>query len=96
MVVTEEIRRLVNRAGRHADGLFVGEDRTTSITCWDDGDFRIEVYGGFDTKDKEVHHGEQIRYKDSEGKMVYSNFTRRMGWHMNRCLKEYVLEELDQ
>ena len=94
--ITDDINRLFNRAERHADGLFVGEDRTSQLICWDDGDFGIEVYSGFDTHRKDVHHGEQIRYKHSDGEFVYANFTREFGWHTDRCLLEYVIEEVDQ
>lgn len=95
MEVDEGVLELYERAKDHADDLFVGEERTSNIVLWEDGDFRIEVYSGFDTRKNEMHHGEQIRYHDSEGKFVYSNFTREFGWHTDRCLKEYVIEEVE-
>lgn len=94
--ITEEMLELHKRAQDHADDLFVGERRTSEIVTWDDGDFRIEVFSGFDTRRPETKHGEQIRYKHSEGEFVYANFTREMGWHTDKCLKEYVIEEVDR
>lgn len=92
--LTDEIQEAYQRALDHAEEHFVDTDGiTTSFTQWDDGDFRVEVYHGFDTARRDIHHGEQIRYKDSEGEFVYSNFTREHGWHTNRAFREYVIEQ---
>lgn len=94
--ITEEMIELFHRANDHADELFVGESRTSEIVSWDDGDFRIEIYSGFDTRRDDIHHGEQIRYKHSEGEFRYSNFARKFGFHADECLQEYVIEEVDE
>lgn len=81
------------RVIRYANTLFVGEEMTTSVVQWDDGDFRVEAYHGFDTRRSDIQHGEQIRYKHSDGEITYSNFVRKHGWHTEQALKEYVVEE---
>lgn len=82
-----------SRANDHADRLFVGDERTSSLTVWEDGDFQIEIFAGFDTHRACVHHGEQVVYQLTEEEFRYANFTREFGWHTDRVLKEFVIEE---
>lgn len=92
--LSKGVQMAYKRALELAEEHFVGEKRiTTSFTQWDDGDFRVEVYHGFDTRRNDMHHGEQIRYKQSEGEFVYANFTREFGWHTDRSFKEYPIEQ---
>ena len=92
--LTEAIQTAYQKALNHAEEHFVDTDGiTSSFTQWDDGDFRVEVYHGFDTRRCDMHHGEQIRYKQTEGEFVYANFTREFGWHTDRAFKEYTIEQ---
>lgn len=92
--VTPEIQQAYRRLLDHAeDHLLNTEDSTLSFTQWEDGDFQLEVYSGFDCRRHDMHHGEHVRYKRFDGEFVYANFTREFGWHTDRGFREYVIEE---
>lgn len=96
---TERTRRYeaaveaATRAENHAEERFVGDERFTRLTLWDDGDFRVLVFHGFDTRRHGIRHAEEISYQLSDGEMVYSNFVRPYSRYENRALEEYVIEE---
>lgn len=93
MMVRPEIHDAVRRAICHADGLFVGEDRFTQVTLWDDRDFRVLVHHGFPQNGRPIHHAEEVSFHCSRGEMVYSNLSHHFDRHKNRVHKEFVIEE---
>lgn len=92
--LTEKVAETYQRLLDHVEDHMVEQENITiSFTQWDDGDYRIEAFHAFDSRRLDIKHGEEIRYKHSEGEFRYSNFTREHGWHDNRCFEEYVIEE---
>jgi hypothetical protein len=92
--ITDEFQETYGKALELAKEHFVEfEDVTISMTQWQDGDFRIEIYHGFDTRRPDIHHGEQVKYNLFEEQFRYANFTKEHGWHQDRAFREYVIEE---
>lgn len=82
----------VNEAQEVADEELLGEDRYTEVLLWEDGDFRISVFHGFDTPiEKEAHHGERIVYKESRGDFIYEILKNNNGNRGHKILKSKVV-----
>lgn len=76
--VTSKTIRRVNKAQRLADEWLLGDDRYTELVLWDDGDFRVEVFHGFDSPKSVYSHGERISYKESDGDFTYEIVVNRV------------------
>lgn len=80
----------LSRAQEAAGEMFVGNERYTQLTLWDDGDYRVVVHHGFDTRRGDVHHGERIIYKSSEGDLRYQIVVKPY-WDNERIIRQVFL-----
>lgn len=92
--INSGLRKAYEKAVCLAESHFVSVHGVTcSFTQWDDGDYTVRLYHGFECRRDDMHHGEEIYYKRSNGEFLYQNYTREFGWHEDRGFREYVIEE---
>lgn len=103
--VSGEIAALADKMQHYADEYFVSdEDRYTSVTVFDDGDYELSVVHTFELPDAEPgeYHREEIRYDhfewDNPRYRVYHRWTEPvdgeedMYTHESNTLREVVLD----
>lgn len=77
----------------HAEELFDGDEYFTSLTKWQDGDFRVEVRHG-KTHEREPYRQrlEVVTYRHGDGAVVYADKTRFIDRHRTETHEQEVLE----
>lgn len=56
MNITQEHQDVVQKAETFAEEMFSGDDTTTELTVWDDGDFLVQVkHGNGETREQIVY-----------------------------------------
>jgi len=81
-----EIAALADELQEVAERMFVGDERFTDITIWDDGDYQITIQHTFDLPDAGVgeRHREVVVYHDSK----HSEPMYRIEHNWYKCVDE--------
>jgi hypothetical protein len=95
----DAIVEMVRRCEKYADELFSENVYFTSITKFDDGDFRVETRHGMghdgannDRDDAYRQRYESITYVHTDGEVIYANRTRYIDAQFTETHEREVLE----
>lgn len=89
MKITEEHQEIVQEAESLAEEHLSGNDTTTQLTVWDDGDFLVEVtHGNGETR-------EQIVYRSSDS-YFYTGGEYMYQEDVVACSEEGTIKELEE
>lgn len=95
--LSESKLEIINRCIEHADECFDGDAKRYGEVCWwDDGDFRLRiVHGKGGGEDDYYHHGEEVSFKASAGRIVYRDYSMDMLSRAEDNHEVRILEEID-
>lgn len=93
----DTINEMVELCEKYADEEFDGNESFTTVTSWQDGDFRIEVrHGKGHGKEPYCHNVESVEYRHHDGKVIYADFTRYLDHRYNEFHASKILEVIKQ
>jgi len=92
--VSGEVAELADAMQRFAEKMFVGKERHTSITVFDDGDYSIKITHTFAKPDSELGewHKEQVKYHHSEDENPYYRIIHRWAEPVSAESAEHTIQ----
>lgn len=94
--LAEEKLEVVSKCIEYAKERFKEADspRYGEVRWWDDGDFKVRIVHGAE-REGEEHRSEEILYKASDGKIIYTDTWRNLISQEIRVEDSEVLEEIE-